>query len=447
MRYAFLPRLLFSLLVALGLAVLTTGVVGAHPKIVSIEPPPDSPLEAPPARVRIVFDEPIEPLSSLQLFDAQGRQVDQGGGAPLPNDLTTLELLLPPLVPGIYTVVWTIIGSDSHILKDNFAFTVLGEAMATPRPAVGSSPPTPPSLAQLPAAASTPVSPEPAINPAAVALRGAMLIGATDAVGGLAFLFCVLIPALAMFGLVPTPAVHTRWRLLVVGLLGLLLLAAPAMLLVHTQEATSRLDARTVQQVLVGTRFGQALLARCGLALGLLVAVLTWSGRSWQRPWISLTVGTLAAVLLFTFSASGHASAEPSPLLPVLADWLHLLATSLWVGGLICFTLLAPLAVRLAPDVQRAPLLSGIFARFSGLALGSVAVLTLTGAYAALRELSALADLWQTAYGQALLIKLLLFTGLISLGAYHLLIARPRLDAWASHTVERVLAVSQTSVS
>lgn len=440
MRQSYLPRLLFVLLAALGLVAISMGVTQAHPKIVAIEPTPDARLDVPPERVRISFSEPVEPLSSIQLFDARGQQVDEGGGAPRADDPTILELTLPPLEPGIYTVVWTIIGSDSHILKDNFAFTVLDAAAALPGSTVASVVPTQSGVAPSSVVASVSEDPQPAIRPVAVALRGAMLIGATGVVGGLSFLLGVLLPTLAAAELVLAPAVRLRWRLLTAALLGLLLITTLAMFIVHTLEATNRLDINSLQQVSTSTRFGQALLARFGLALGLLVAVLAFGASERHRHRSALMMGALSAGLLLTFAASGHASVELAPVLPVLSDWLHLAATSLWVGGLLCFALLAPIVVRSAPDTQRAPLLSQLFARFSALALGSVAVLTVTGTYAALRELTSIADLWQTAYGQALLLKLLLFTGLLVFGAYHLLVARPRLASWASQAAKTILA-------
>lgn len=430
--------LLLALLAALALALLTTGVAQAHPKIVAIEPTPDAQLDRAPERVRISFDEPLEPLSSLQLFDAQGRQVDHGGGAPRADDPSILELPLPPLEPGIYTAVWTIVGSDSHILKDNFAFTVLGEAAQGPTLSAVSNAPTAAAVTPTPPAVLTPAAPQATIHPAAVALRGAMLIGATGATGGLTFLLGVLMPALASLGLALMPALRSRWRLLIGGLLTLLLVSTVGMALVHTHEAMGRVDPNSLRQMLGGTRFGQALLARCGLALVLIVSILSLGDGQWRRS--GLVPGVLATGLLLTFSASGHASAERAPLIPVLADWLHLLATSLWVGGLLCLVVMAPLAVRLVPDVQRAALLSRLFTRFSGLALGSVGLLVATGAYAALRELTAVADLWETAYGQTLLLKLLLFGGLLTFGAYHLLLARPRLTVRTLGAAEAVLA-------
>ena len=49
-----------------------------------------------------------------------------------------------------------------------------------------------------------------------------------------------------------------------------------------------------------------------------------------------LAVG-LGMLLMLSISLSSHAAADPDPILPVLSDWVHLLAVSAWVGGLTHF--------------------------------------------------------------------------------------------------------------
>ena len=44
-------------------------------------------------------------------------------------------------------------------------------------------------------------------------------------------------------------------------------------------------------------------------------------------------------LLLLSISLGSHAAGEPQPALPVADDVLHLLAASVWVGGLISFVL------------------------------------------------------------------------------------------------------------
>ncbi len=392
------PALWF--LVAALAALVGVGVAWAHPQILSIEPPPGARLERPPPRLRISFNEPLEAISSLALRNSQGREV-ASSGAPLPADPATLSLELPPIGPGVYTMVWTVVGDDGHIVKGNAAFTVLAGA------------------AEAPAAPAMPPPPEAAPPPvAAILLRGLMLIGAAAGVGGLAFLTWLLAPALATAG--ADGAGLSRLRAWLAAPLLLCAAAAALMLCAQAQAALGRADPVSVLR-LAGTRYGALLLARVGLAAAMAATTLPLPGPAAPRSWAGAALGVL---LLVSFSLGGHPAAAQSPLLPVLADAVHLGVTALWVGGLLAFALALPAALRGAPEGSRQALLQSLFARFSALALASVALLTLSGAYAALRELGAVADLWTTTYGLALLAKLAAFAAMLLLGAYHLRAAR-----------------------
>jgi copper transport protein len=110
----------------------------------------------------------------------------------------------------------------------------------------------------------------------------------------------------------------------------------------------------------------------------------------------------------------------------LLFDWLHLAAGSLWVGGLIGLLVLwrsLPVARRVAGLVVCVP-------RFSNVAFVSVAALIASGVAASLLHLPTLASLWQTSYGQALLVKIALLAVALLLAAVNLLSTRPRLAAY-----------------
>ncbi|GEM_PF-1878478 len=84
------------------------------------------------------------------------------------------------------------------------------------------------------------------------------------------------------------------------------------------------------------------------------------------------------------------------------------------LSGLIAFVFVLPL---LSP-----PILRPTIARFSSMALACVAILTISGVYAATLRLTAFSDLWTSDYGRTLFAKLVLFGVTIAFGAYHLLI-------------------------
>jgi copper transport protein len=397
-------------------ALSSAMAVYAHPQIVSVEPAPNARLEQAPERVRITFNEPIEDaFASIQVLDATGRAVDRGDGRRAQDDPTTLSASLPLLEPGVYTVVWRVVGRDGHLVKGNFAFSIAGAPSGEPSPFVPSPPPT-----TLPTEAGHAVdqpapsrSSDPLPDAALAVLRSVMLIGAVVAVGGMFCLYVIAVPGNGRF--------TRRMYLLVVGALLTLLVATLAFFAVHTLAIAGRITPDALVAVARDTRLGQALVARAILTL----ITLLLSNR---RPrWASALSGVL---MLLTFSVSGHPAATETPLASILLDWIHLAAAAIWVGGLAA---LALALLQTGEEVNSAPDLRPFrtaLTRFSRLALGSAAALAISGVIAALSYLRAVSDLWLTDYGRALLAKSVLFGILIGIaGVWQVQVQVRRIDA------------------
>jgi copper transport protein len=144
-------------------------------------------------------------------------------------------------------------------------------------------------------------------------------------------------------------------------------------------------------------------------------------------------------VLAAGLPLSGHQATEPNAtVVSELADWVHLVAACVWVGGLVT---LAFLVWPSAPAVRRAAFLG-----FSRLAVWLVAALVLAGGYLALVRLPELSDLWSTGYGRLLLLKLALAALALAWGGVHHLVVRPRLEAGAALRVRPSL-VGEASVA
>src|ERR1700687_540901 len=88
----------------------------AHANLVRSDPPANSAQKTPPTRVRLWFSEDIEPsFTSARVLDSTGSQVDKRDSHRLPDDSKALELSLPDLQPGIYTVAWNALSAaDGH---------------------------------------------------------------------------------------------------------------------------------------------------------------------------------------------------------------------------------------------------------------------------------------------------------------------------------------------
>jgi putative copper export protein len=169
---------------------------------------------------------------------------------------------------------------------------------------------------------------------------------------------------------------------------------------------------------MAATRFGQAFIVMTlGFAFVLALVYLSWL---LDRVELLVPAFVLALGLLAGLSVSGHDAVDAgSSWLSELADWVHIAAASLWIGGL------ATMAVLLwsgAPQLRRRA-----FARFSRFATVLVAFVLVAGTYLAIVRLPHLSDLWSRGYGQVLLVKLGLVSCALLWGAFHNFVVKPAL--------------------
>jgi copper transport protein len=134
-------------------------------------------------------------------------------------------------------------------------------------------------------------------------------------------------------------------------------------------------------------------------------------------------VGALGVVLVP--GASGHAGQTSPRGLTLAFDWLHFGAASIWFGGLIGLLVLW----RTQPARRRVAALSFVVPRFSNVALGSVLVLGAAGIGETINHLPAINALWETGFGQAILVKTGLIAVALALASINLFRSTPRLAA------------------
>jgi putative copper export protein len=121
-----------------------------------------------------------------------------------------------------------------------------------------------------------------------------------------------------------------------------------------------------------------------------------------------------------------------------LADWIHLLAACVWVGGVATLALVVWPA---APELRRKAFLG-----FSRLAVGLVAAMVLAGVYIAVVRLPSVSDLWETEYGNVLLLKVAIVAVALAWGGVHHAFVRPRLEA-GGHPRVRASLVGESAVA
>ena len=98
----------------------------AHAFLKDADPGVGSTIQRSPSEVRIRFTENIEPaVSSIQVFDASGKEVDKRDLHLDRSDHALLHISLPLLGAGIYKVVWRVVSVDTHVTNGNFTFRIV----------------------------------------------------------------------------------------------------------------------------------------------------------------------------------------------------------------------------------------------------------------------------------------------------------------------------------
>ena len=429
MRRPLAAALACAAVAALGPA-LAPAPAGAHAVVEQTEPARSAALERAPREVEVRFNEPVESsFGALRVFDADGERVDAGELRKPAAEAIAVDLRRD-LPDGAYTATYRVVSADSHPVAGGFSFSV-GDAAGAPAAAVGDL---------LDDAAAGPVT-EVAFGAARAVSYAAIALLA----GGALFLLAVWLP-----GLRATGRRQERWAAAAAAfdarLSALLLVAAVAGLLatvagIVLQGATviggsfwSALDAGLLHDVL-NTRFGEVWKLRFS-AFGVLVALLLFLPRPSRgtlagRPPVGAAHAAGFAValgyLVVSPSLGGHAGAGDDSALLVPLDVVHVAAMSAWVGGVALLALAVPGATRKLVGGDRTRLLAALVARFSTVALIAVAALLASGVAQSIVYLDAPADLIDTAFGRAILVKSALFLALVALGAHNRRRSQPQL--------------------
>ena len=300
-----------------------------------------------------------------------------------------LKASLPQLPRGPYTVRWHALSGDGHVVSGVFTFGVRARAPA-PTDAFGASGPT----------------------RSEDVVRWLYFLSLALLVGGLGFRLLVL------RGPLPPPAARRFFALTGIGVVATLNVGIAAFVL-RAEDALQLPFGRLLYGDLTPiarTRFGGAFIAMTlGFALVAALLFLAWLTDRDVLLWPAFLVGIAFSSGL---SLSGHSAADAgSSWKSELADWAHLSAACLWIGGLLQ---LAVVVWPLMPAARRAAFLG-----FSRLATVCIGVLLLAGVYLAILRLPRLADLWTTGYGQVLLVKIGLVALALAWGGVHKLVVVP----------------------
>jgi copper transport protein len=391
---------------ALAAAALVAGALPArtmaHATLQQTTPERGTVADSAPRQVVLRFDEAVEgAFGAVRVYDARGARVDDGRVTHPGGRGAALAVGLRPGLPhGTYTATYRVVSADSHPVAGGFVFSV-GAAGAPPSATVGDL---------LAGASSGPVT------AAAFGIARGATYAAIALVLGTLLLVALCLPRGGAMPDAAAAAFARRARALLLTGAGAGIAAGAAGLVLQgaTAGGTSfwaALDPGTVREVL-GTRFGTVWGLRI-LDLALLGALAAVPGR--RRP---LTWALPAALLAVSPALAGHATTQHPVALLAPLDVVHVAAMSAWAGGLVALLVAVPAATRAIPEPERrTPPLAAVLTRFSAVALASVALLAASGAAQAIVHLRAPGDLLHTAFGRAVLIKIIILLALVALGA------------------------------
>lgn len=412
------PRRILVLAAVLVYSLAAATPVFAHALLLRSNPAANAVLNEAPAQVELFFSETVEPgLSTITVLDSTGKAVDLGDVRVDATDPTRMTVSLGSLPNGVYTVAWKAISAtDGHLTSGSFPFAI-GSGNAAALAAQ-----TPKTSSELPASA--------------LLSKWLLLASLALLAGRFSFEQIVWRPALKAADGENDPPEAWR-RLGDFALLGLFVALGLSVLSEAGQAVGQELAlpwAPETARVVLDSRIGVIWLARLGLAF-----LEVWLLKSHEQAWKRRAAFATGLALLLSVSLTAHAATEAYPLLPILSDWLHLIGMSFWLGGLV-YLLTGLRGLGKLDEIARTRLTALLADRFSWMGIASVAVIGVTGLYAAWLRVGTLQELVTSIYGDALLVKQAFVAALLVLAAINLLYISPRLKKrWLQHTGEASL--------
>jgi methionine-rich copper-binding protein CopC/putative copper export protein len=344
---------------ALGLPALAY----PHPRLMSSTPEPDAVLSGSlPTVVSLRFNEDAEPVGGgISVTAPDGHEVAVGS---VKRDGRILRRAIHTRGHGTYLVEWLAVGGDTHPARGAYVFSI-GERT---------------------------LSGVPGGSHAGIALQAA---GRWLSLAGFALGFGV---PLAVAAALAGAMTRRLWRLVWLGIL-LMVLAEPISLLGQTAtlQPSHAFDVHLAGDILL-TSYGHV----TGLRLGGALALWALAGAVRQAPARALWgIPALGLGLAVVHADATHRIPGLSAPVSFALAALHVAAAGVWLGCVV---------VALAGP-------AGSVRRVVRFAVAAAGVLVLSGVVLAIGHFGALADLVETAYGEAFLAKLVVVAIALALGA------------------------------
>ncbi|MGI5400916.1 CopD family protein [Streptomyces sp. CA-135486] len=386
-------------LLALVAVLLCAPTASAHTELTSSTPKNGTRLDHAPPTVQLTFSEPVDPADVR--VTAGGRKL--AVTRPDTNRLRTVAVAVPKSVGATgkrLTLVWQVTDEhDGHATAGKLSFQI--PAVAASRSGEDA----------VPASSST-------LRDSVTAARWVEYLALALFVGGLGFLTLIWPQG--------SEDRHARTVLTLAWGCGLAATVAGTGLQGANAAMGSlgdALDPATYADALAGeagiVRAARALLWL--LATVVLAAVLQGGERTARSPGWRVGAAVVCLGLLRTVGMSGHGTEGTHAGWGAVADLVHLLGISLWIGGLVL--LLTGVLPRRRPD-ELAPVVH----RYSTLAGVSVTAVAAAGVVLSWQVLGSFEALFDTSYGRLLLVKVALLATVLLVARRSRSWVRTRLD-------------------
>jgi putative copper export protein/streptogramin lyase/methionine-rich copper-binding protein CopC len=432
-----------------------------HAFVLDINPSPSETLESPPVRVEVFLSEPVDDrYSEVRVIGPQGKQIDNRDTQHLDGDQSTLGVTIPQedLEDGVYTVSTKMLSQiDGHVTDNSFVFGI-GEETST------SSTTTTGQTAQ---GSLTTSSFDQLSVPDAIA-RFPALVGQVIVVGA----------AFASLWLW-SPFAKVKWlhNSFSYGQdYGKRKQNRTQLLVADVAQFRNSIDQRLVKMMLIGaaivviadfgmiyalayslnvgmidamtTKFGDVWFARTAVSFLMLALIffiylkvnkrvrlskesaplgrtsanpLGNSGIFFKRELVAILV--VGILTLLTTSLMGHGAAiATGSQIPITIDFIHNVAASTWIGGLIYLALVVVPKLKDSKSLNerlKSSVLSIIIPRFSTLPVVVLGIIIITGPVLLYILEDDLNLTIASLYGKALLAKLIIAAIMLAIGGYN----------------------------
>ncbi|WP_438347894.1 copper resistance CopC/CopD family protein [Paenibacillus sp. FA6] len=362
----------------------------AHAYLQKSTPTANEIISQSPAKIMLQFNESIQPaFHDIQVTNSAGERVDLDDSYIPDSQLNTLEGNVSPNLPdGVYVVKWNVISGDGHRIEGSIPFQV-GDGSSSVIVPTAQSASTFPGLDLI-------------------AIRWLLYLSMSFFMGILCF-YRFMYPANPK-GALPLPR-RSRTLLWITygGILVSILLSLPLQATIDARIQWTELWATPWLAQMFQTNFGLIWLIQLGLAIvlgGVIYAAHRISGGSRLRIIGYSLALSLALGILLSKSFIGHPAASELKVLSITMNFLHLAAICVWIGSLLALAIVLPGEASLPTSTEeRKGTISRVIRTFSCWGFGLVAIVILSGIYASLKYVPTLYSLFNTSYGQVLLLK------------------------------------------